>query len=140
MASAKFKTVEANVPPASLFTALVYTLQQEDKYTIGALSNERKEVILVRAKTAFSWGHLVAGTVVEHEGKSELRLAAQNVDGAPWSLMDGKKNQKVLDDLAAELNAVLSTSPPPTPVHVESFQVMDDGSTIPWTEGEYIGH
>lgn len=140
MASTRFKTIESKLSPSEFFSALIYTLQQEDKYTIAALSNELTEVMFTRAKTAFSWGHVVAATVVNREGKTQLLLTAENVPGAPWSLMDGKKNQKVLEDLANELQGVVSASPLPMPVHVESFQVMDDGSTIPWTEGEYLGH
>ncbi len=86
-----------------------------------------------------SWGHVCAATVKPEGTGSVLQLTVAGVPWAPKALMDGRKNQKAGAKLVEAVEAVLAVPDPPRPEPVESFAMVQDGSTVPWTSGEIPG-
>lgn len=137
MGAQKHESLNSQLPERDLFSAVVYAVQQGE-YEIGGLSNEMQEVLFTSGKTLMSWGHMF-GAIVKAEGTgSVLQLAVAVVPGAPKALMDGRKNQKAATQFIETVEAALAATPP-QPEPVESFATMPDGSTVPWTSGEYPG-
>ncbi len=138
MAAVKHATLDSHVSEDELFAVLVHVVQQGD-YEIAGLSNEQKEMLFTSGKTLMSWGHIFAATVKAEGSGSVLQLTVAVVPGAPKSLMDGRKNQKAATQFIETVEAALAAPTPPQPEPVESFAKMPDGSTVPWTDGEFPG-
>jgi hypothetical protein len=136
--AAKRQTLGSELPEGDLFSAVVHVVQQGG-YDIGGLSNERRELVFTSGKTLMSWGHMFAA-VVESDGTgSVLQLAVAGIPGAPQALLDGRKNKKAATQFIADVEAALAEATPPQPEPVTSFATMPDGSTVPWTSGEWPG-
>ncbi|MBA3780834.1 MAG: hypothetical protein H0X12_03155 [Nocardioides sp.] len=138
MGAEKHATINSQVPERDLFAALVYVVQQGG-YEIGGLSNELREVLFTSGKTLMSWGHIFAATVKAAGPGSVLQLSVAVVPGAPKALMDGRKNQKAAAKFIESVEAALAAPTPPQPAPVESFAMTQNGSTVPWTSGEFPG-
>lgn len=139
MATTRHKTLSVPIPVSDLFAVTVYTIQQRG-HDIRGLSNEISEVLFVSGKTPMSWGHVWAASVVEEGAGSVLQMTVDGVDGAPKALLDGWKNGKTLDKFLAAVEENLTISPRPQPEPVESFQITDDGSVVPWTTRDLSGN
>lgn len=138
MAAVKPAILQSPRSPDVVFAALLQVVQTES-YELAGLSNELHEMLFVSGKTALSWGHLYVTSIVATDEGAVLQLTTGGVPGAPRSLMDGRKNQKAGDKLIEAVQAVLDSGEAPAPRSVESFATMADGSTVPWTSGEYPG-
>lgn len=138
MAAEKHAILPSPMSDDALFAALLHVMQQGD-YVIAGVSNEQKETLFTSAKTLTSWGSIFAATVRALEDGSVLQLTVAVVPGAPRSLMDGRKNQKAATQFIETVEAALAAPTPPQPEPVESFAIMEDGSTVPWTDGEFPG-
>lgn len=137
MGAQKRLTLTSDRTEGDLFAAVVHAAQQGD-YEIGGLSNERHELVFTSGKTLMSWGHMFAA-VVESDGTgSVLQLVVAGAPGAPVALLDGRKNKKAGTEFVETVEAALA-GPTPQPEPVESFATMPDGSTVPWTSGEWPG-
>ncbi|WP_157074439.1 hypothetical protein [Janibacter corallicola] len=112
---------------------------QRSGYDIGGLSNEMHQMFFRSGKSATSWGHMYAVTVLPSGSESTLNLTVTGIPGAPTSLMDGRKNKKAAQKFLSDLEAVFQGDEGPFPEPVESFAVLSDGTTVPWTEGDYPG-
>lgn len=137
MGAEKRQTLSSERPEEDLFSVVLHVAQQGG-YEIGGLSNERHELVFTSGKTLTSWGHMYAAVVESDGSGSVLQLVVAVVPGAPKALMDGRKNQKAATQFIADVEAALA-GPTPQPQPVESFATMPDGSTVPWTSGEWPG-
>ena len=138
MGAEKAVTHNSPVPERELFSALVYVVQQ-GKYEIGGLSNELQDLLFKSGQTMMSFGHFFVATVKADGPGSVLQLSVFGVPGAPKALLDGWKNKKAGAALVEAVEEVLTAANPPRPEPVQSFAVMQDGSTVPWTSGEFPG-
>ena len=121
-----------------MWSALVHVVQRSG-YDIGGLSNEMHQMLFRSGKSAMSWGHMYAVTVLPSGSESRLNLTVTGIPGAPTSLMDGRKNKKAAEKFLSDVEAVFQEDQGPSPEPVESFAVLSDGTTVPWTEGDYPG-
>lgn len=122
-----------------VFAAVLQVVQAES-YALGGLSNEQKMLLFRSGKSAVSWGHqYVVGVVAFDDGGSQVQLTTDGVPGAPRALLDGRKNSKAGQKLVDAVQAVLDSGATPSPQPVESFATLEDGSTVPWTSGDYPG-
>lgn len=137
MGAEKRQTLTSERPEGDLFSAVVLAAQQGG-YEIGGLSNERHELVFTSGKTLMSWGHMFAAVVESDGAGSVLQLVVAVTPGAPPALMDGRKNKKAAAQFIEEVEAALAGGTP-QPEPVESFATMPDGSTVPWTSGEWPG-
>lgn len=121
--------------------AVVLQVVQTESFELVGLSNELKMMAFKSGKTALSWGHnYFVGVVARDDGSSQVQLTTDGVPGAPRALLDGRKNKRAGEKLIASIQAALDSGTPPSPQPVESFATMEDGSTVPWTSGDYPGH
>jgi len=134
----KHVTHNSPVPERELFSALVYVVQQ-GKYEIGGLRHELQDLLFKGDPTLISYGHFFVATVKADGPGSVLQLSVFGVPGAPKALLDGWKNKKAGAALVEAVEEVLTAANPPRPEPVQSFAVMQDGSTVPWTSGEFPG-
>lgn len=138
MGAQKRQVLKSELSEHDLFAAAVHVVQQGE-YEIGGLSNERHELVFTSGKTLMSWGHMF-GAVVEPDGSgSALQVVVVVAPGAPKALLDGRKNQKAATQFIEAVEAALAGPTPPQPEPVASFATMPDGSTVPWTDGEWPG-
>ncbi|MDN5899317.1 MAG: hypothetical protein L0H74_04545 [Brachybacterium sp.] len=138
MSSAKFASVESSRPIDESFAALLQVVQGRE-YELAGLSNETHQMLFKSGKTALSWGHYYMASGIGTAQGSTLNLTIAGVPGAPTSLLDGRKNKKAGEKLVEAVETVLASAEGPSPQLVESFAVLEDGSSVPWTEGEYPG-
>lgn len=138
MGAEKHVSTETYFPVEELWSALVQVVQKSG-YDIGGLSNELHQMLFRSGKTATSWGHMYAVTVLPSGTESTLNLTVTGIPGAPTSLMDGRKNKKAAQTFLSEVEAVFQDGGSPSPEPVESFAVLGDGTKVPWTEGDYPG-
>lgn len=138
MSSAKHASLESSRPLDESFAALLQVVQGGE-YELAGLSNETHQMLLKSGKTAASWGHQYVASGVETAQGSALNLTITGVPGAPTALLDGRKNKKAGEKLIAAVETVLAAGETPSPQPVESFAVLKDGSSVPWTEEEYPG-
>lgn len=138
MAATKHASLTSHVSDDDLFAALTYVVQQGD-YDIGGLSNEQKVLLFSSSRSMMSFGNVFAATVKAEGSGSVLQLTVATPPGAPRSLMDGRRNQKAATKLIEAVDSVLAAPTPPRPEPVASFAKKKDGSTVPWTHGEYPG-
>lgn len=139
MSSTRHHTLTTTHSDQAAFSALVYAVQQ-GKYEIVGLSNEIKEVIFVSQRTPMAYERIFMMSVVEQGNGSVVQGTVQMVEGVPRALLDGRKNQKMIERLLADVEAILADPAKPQPEPVESFQITDDGSVVPWTERDLSGH
>lgn len=138
MGAEKRQTLTSELPEGDLFSAVLHAAQQGE-YDIGGLSNERYELVFTSGKTLMSWGHMFAAVVQSDGSGSVLTLIVSVAPGAPPALMDGRKNKKAAAQFIEEVEATRAGPTPAQPAPMDSFATMPDGSTVPWTSGEWPG-
>ncbi len=138
MGAEKHVSTETYFPVEEMWSAVIAVVQR-GAYDIGGLSNELHQLLFRSGGPAASPGHLYAVTVLPSGTESVLNLTVTGIPGAPTSLMDGRKNKKAAQAFLGEVEAVFQEEDRKAPEKVESFAVLDDGTKVPWTEGDYPG-
>lgn len=137
MGAPKPATLQSSKSVQEVFDTVLKVVQDHG-YTVKALSNEVHQMIFTSGKTAMSWGHTFVVGVVLRDGSSVVQLVTDGIPGRPTALLDGRKNKKAGEKLLEAIQAALDAGPA-HPEPVESFAVTKDGTTIPWTSGDYPG-
>jgi hypothetical protein len=138
MPTAKHASLESSCSADELFAALLHVVQ-EGKYELGGISNETHQMLFRSRATAMSWGHHHAAGVTQVPTGSVLNLTTTGVPDAPKALLDGRRNQRAGDKLIQAVEAVLADPKRPSPQPVESYALLEDGTSVPWTDGDFPG-
>lgn len=93
---------------AATVGAAVNALIAEKKYRMVGQTDDGLLIDFLTKKTMFNWELAVRVTVTPAASGSDVNLLLDVGLGRPAALMDGMKNRKAVDKIAAELQSKLS--------------------------------
>lgn len=99
---------------------------------LGGLSNELREVLFRSMPSP-----MYAATVVSEGAGSVLQLTVGG--GGLLALLDRKRCEKAAEKFIEAVESAVAAPAEARSQVIESFAVLEDGSTVPWTSGELPG-
>lgn len=104
MGSSATTTIDLTVTPDQAVAA-VQRVVAEQRFTLGEPGQEGRVVAFRTRKTALSWELEAVVTVTEAAAGSRVELTVDTAPGRPKALLDGRKNRKSVEKLAAQVEA-----------------------------------
>ncbi|GAA4415842.1 hypothetical protein GCM10023169_02570 [Georgenia halophila] len=135
MKAVKERTATFADAPETVHNALLGVIQN-GKYELVGVQNEQHRFLFSAGMSALSWGTTFLAEVTSTGPESQLSVTCGGRDEAPSALLDGWKHGKAADKVVGEVRATLEVGAAPA-APVESFVSLPDGSTQPWTTGEW---
>ncbi|TCI97770.1 hypothetical protein [Aeromicrobium sp. IC_218] len=104
MGSSATTTIDLAVTPDRAVAA-VQRVVADNRFTPGEPSPDGHVVAFRTRKTMLSWELDAVATVTEAGAGSRVELTVDTAPGRPKALLDGKKNRKSVEKLAAQVEA-----------------------------------
>jgi len=92
------------IPPEAV-SAGVQQLVAELGHTLAGVSPDQLELAVITKKTMMSWENATGIEITPTPQGSHVAIFMQNMPGRPKSLLDGKKNKKMAQKLADQIQA-----------------------------------